>query len=77
MLDAMGVGLKATRDRALLLIGFAGGLRRSELVGLDVGDIEHMRQGIVPVSYTHLPLLLRSGTDCLLTFVSILPVWEK
>jgi len=47
VLDAMGVGLKATRDRALLLIGFAGGLRRSELVGLDVGDIEHMRQGIV------------------------------
>jgi site-specific recombinase XerC len=33
VLDAMGVGLKATRDRALLLIDFAGGLRRSELVG--------------------------------------------
>lgn len=25
------------RDRAMLLIGFAGGLRRSEIVGLDVG----------------------------------------
>lgn len=47
VLDAMGDGLKATRDRALLLIGFAGGLRRSELVGLDVTDIEHVRQGIV------------------------------
>jgi integrase len=47
VLDAMGDGLKATRDRALLLIGFAGGLRRSELVGLDVGDIERVRQGIV------------------------------
>jgi integrase len=48
VLDAVrNVGLKATRDRALLLIGFAGGLRRSELVGLDVTDVEHVRQGIV------------------------------
>ena len=47
VLDGMGDGPKDIRDRALLLIGFAGGLRRSELVGLDVGDIEHVRQGIV------------------------------
>jgi integrase len=47
VLDAMGDGLKDNRDRALLLIGFAGALRRSELVGLDVGDIEHVRQGII------------------------------
>lgn len=47
VLDAMDDGLKDTRDRALLLIGFAGGLRRSELVGLDLTDIERVRQGIV------------------------------
>lgn len=35
------------RDKALLLIGFAGAFRRSELVGLDVGDIENVRQGII------------------------------
>jgi site-specific recombinase XerD len=29
--------LRGLRDRAMLLVGFAGGLRRSELVGLDVG----------------------------------------
>jgi integrase len=29
--------LRALRDRAILLIGFAGGLRRSEIVGLDCG----------------------------------------
>ncbi len=46
-LDAMGDTLKDVRDRALLLIGFAGGFRRSELVGLNVSDIEHVRQGIV------------------------------
>ncbi|WP_438810686.1 hypothetical protein, partial [Proteus mirabilis] len=30
-----------------MLIGFAGGFRRSELVGLDHADIEPVRQGIV------------------------------
>ena len=29
-------GLKGLRDRALLLLGFAGAFRRSELVALDV-----------------------------------------
>jgi len=45
--DAIGDGVKGARDRALLLIGFAGGFRRSELVGLDCADIEHVRQGVV------------------------------
>jgi site-specific recombinase XerC len=40
VIDAMGDGLKDARDRALLLIGFAGGFRRSELVGLDVSDVD-------------------------------------
>jgi site-specific recombinase XerD len=47
LLDPMGDGMKDTRDRALLLLGFAGGFRRSELVGLDVADIEHVRQGVI------------------------------
>jgi integrase len=46
-LDAMGDTLKDARDRALLLIGFAGGFRRSELVAIDWHDIEHVRQGII------------------------------
>jgi integrase len=56
VLDAMGDGVKDARDRALLLIGFAGGFRRSELVGLDLADIEHVRQGVVIT-------LRRSKTD--------------
>ena len=32
-------GLQGTRDRALLLLGFAGAFRRSELVALDVADL--------------------------------------
>jgi integrase len=47
VLDVMGDGVKDTRDRALLLVGFAGGFRRSELVGLDLADIERVRQGLV------------------------------
>jgi integrase len=47
VLDAIGAGVKDTRDRALLLVGFAGGFRRSELVGLDFADIERVLQGMV------------------------------
>jgi integrase len=47
VLDAMGDGLKDARDKALLLLGFAGGFRRSELVGIDRPDIEAVRQGII------------------------------
>jgi integrase len=47
VLDAMDDSVKDLRDRALLLLGFAGGFRRSELVGLDVSDLEHVRQGII------------------------------
>ncbi len=39
--------LLGNRDRALLLIGFTGGFRRSELVGLDVSDVEPQRDGLV------------------------------
>jgi integrase len=47
VLDKIGDGLKDARDKALLLIGFAGGFRRSELVGLNDADIEPVRQGII------------------------------
>lgn len=40
-------GAKGIRDRALLLIGFAGAFRRSELVSLVVADIEQAKQGLV------------------------------
>ncbi len=47
VLDTVGDTIKDARDRALLLIGFAGAFRRSELVGLDHGDVERVRQGII------------------------------
>jgi site-specific recombinase XerD len=42
---AAGDDMKGLRDRALLLIGFAGALRRSELVALDVEDLEDSELG--------------------------------
>lgn len=36
MVATLGHDLRGLRDRAILLLGFAGGLRRSEIVGLDV-----------------------------------------
>lgn len=40
-------GLAGARDRALLLLGFAAALRRSELVALDVADIRDDADGLV------------------------------
>ncbi len=40
-------GPRALRDRALLLVGFAGALRRSELVALDVADLRFVPEGLV------------------------------
>lgn len=45
-----------TRDRALLLVGFTGALRRSELVALDVTDLEPRDEGMTA-------LIRRSKTD--------------
>lgn len=56
MLGMMGEKPKDLRDKALLLIGFAGAFRRSELVSIDVADIEQVRQGVVVT-------LRRSKTD--------------
>ncbi len=39
--------LRGHRDRALLLLGFAGAFRRSELVALAVADVEDTHAGLV------------------------------
>ena len=46
MVPEVETGQRALRDRALLLLGFAGALRRSELVALDVADLEFVEQGL-------------------------------
>jgi len=40
-----GIGSKAVRDRAVLALGLASALRRSELVALELGDVELVKEG--------------------------------
>lgn len=47
MVSRLPEGLLGVRDRALLLIGFCGAFRRSELVALDVADAAFTREGLV------------------------------
>src|SRR5207249_3655577 len=51
-----GTTPKELRDRALLLVGFAGAFRRSELIAIDVSDLDFVVEGVVVV-------LRRSKTD--------------
>jgi site-specific recombinase XerD len=45
--EAAACDLRTLRDRALLLLGFAAALRRSELVALDVADLEFLDRGLI------------------------------
>src|SRR5579864_6677252 len=56
MLDATDAGIIGLRDRALILLGFAGAFRRSELVRLDVEDCAFGKDGLTVT-------LRRSKTD--------------
>src|ERR1019366_1310685 len=56
MVDATDAGLIGLRDRALVLLGFAGAFRRSELVGLTVDDCAFGKDGLTVT-------LRRSKTD--------------
>jgi site-specific recombinase XerD len=38
--------IKKFRDRSIILIGFSGGFRRSEIVGLDYDDLEFVKEGL-------------------------------
>ena len=56
MVEASDIGLSGVRDRALILLGFAGAFRRSELVALNVEDCCFSRDGLTIT-------LRRSKTD--------------
>ncbi len=47
MVARLPEGVLGVRDRALLLIGFSGAFRRSELVGLDRDAVEVTKEGLV------------------------------
>lgn len=56
MVASTDTGLIGLRDRALILLGFAGAFRRSEIVGLDVQDCAFGKDGLTVT-------LRRSKTD--------------
>jgi len=56
MVKSLGSDLKGIRDKALLLVGFTGAFRRSEIVALCVEDLCFKKEGIEI-------LLRRSKTD--------------
>jgi site-specific recombinase XerD len=56
MVGGKGTSLRELRDRAILLLGFSGAFRRSELVALNLGDIEWTTEGA-------LVTIRRSKTD--------------
>jgi site-specific recombinase XerD len=56
MMNATDAGLIGARDRALVLLGFAGAFRRSELIALDIEDCAFGKEGLTVT-------LRRSKTD--------------
>jgi len=47
MCEHLAEGPQGARDRAMLLLGFAGAFRRSELVALDIDDLAFGAEGLV------------------------------
>lgn len=47
MIKTLGDDIRGKRDRAALLLGFAAGMRRSEVVSIDVEDVSFTREGVV------------------------------
>src|SRR5262245_53497735 len=47
MVETLDDDLKGTRDRALILVGFAGAFRRSELVALTAADVQFTNDGLI------------------------------
>lgn len=56
IIGAMPNTFLGTRDKAIILIGFAGAFRRSEIVGMNVDNLSYRDEGLVI-------LLARSKTD--------------
>jgi site-specific recombinase XerD len=57
MCKKLGLDVRSVRNKAIILLGFAGGFRRSEIVALNVTDLEFAKKGGLTVT------LRRSKTD--------------
>jgi integrase len=59
--DNLDSRLIDTRDRALLLVGFAGAFRRSQIVGLDIEDRAFTDDGLVATLQRSKPIRTATG----------------
>ena len=81
--DGGSFTLRSKRDRALLLLGFAGALRRSELVGVEASHVQYSSDGIrlfIPRSKADQEgrgavLGIRYGEDAMTCPVRALQAW--
>ena len=71
MLARLPGNLLGVRDRVLLLIGFCGAFRRSELVALDAADVAITRDGLVVTITRSRPIKkAKAGRSAFLTLPS-------
>jgi integrase len=83
--EVCDASLGGLRDRALFLVGFAGALRRSELVGLDLEHVMWGRDGVTLLIVRSksdkagegAEIALPRGTSALTCPVAALRVWVK
>ncbi|MFO0847130.1 MAG: hypothetical protein U0871_01035 [Gemmataceae bacterium] len=61
MVDHLRRNTLGVRDRALILLGCAGAMRRGELVGLDVTDVAVGDEGLIAVIQKSMPDQTRAG----------------
>ncbi|MBF0613823.1 MAG: integrase [Magnetococcales bacterium] len=75
VLHAMGNRLKDLRDKALILVGFSGGLRRSELTTLTVDNLRERTGGMELSLNTNRTVMIPSAHQESICPVTALKAW--
>jgi site-specific recombinase XerD len=75
MLEATPATLAGARDRAVLLLGYGAALRRTELVGLDLGDARLRRDGALALRLSRGPVMVPPGSQDALCAVRAWSAW--
>lgn len=76
VVNALGDRLKDLRDKALILVGFSGGLRRSELTSLTVENLRERTGGMELTLNTGRTVMIPNGPDPICP-VTALKQWLK
>ena len=74
MMDVVPTGLLGARGRALLLLGLAGGFRRSEFVALEVRDLKFVPEGLEVFGHEARPIRREKASPRSSAWAAIRPV---